>query len=78
MFKSLIATTSNDVWFYIDMGSIRNIISLFLSLDESDSTQHIGMQILIGGNTLASSTLCFTATVATNSRWINCGTGIQG
>ncbi len=43
MFKSLLATTSTDVWLQIDIGSLKNIISLYLSLDESDPTQHIGM-----------------------------------
>ncbi len=36
------------------------------------------MEVRIGGNTLASSMLCYKVTVATFSRWISCGTGIAG
>jgi hypothetical protein len=60
------------------MGSIKNIISLYLSLEESNTSQHIGMEIRVGGNTLSSSTLCYKVEVATFSRWISCGTPIDG
>ena len=78
MFKSLTAITTTDVYFLINMSSVKNIISLYLSLDESSTSQHIGMEVRIGGNTLASSMLCYKVTVATFSRWISCGTGISG
>ena len=52
MFKSLTAITTTDVYFLINMSSVKNIISLYLSLDESSTSQHIGMEVRIGGNTL--------------------------
>ncbi len=60
------------------MGGIKNITSLYLSLEESNSFQHIGMEIRVGGNTLASSTLCYKVEAATFSRWISCGSPIAG
>ena len=60
------------------MGGIKNIISLYLSLEESNTSQHIGMEIRVGGNTLASSILCYKVEAATFSRWISCGTPIAG
>ncbi len=43
MFKSWPAMTSDDVFLRIDMGSIYKIISLYMSLEESDPEQHVGM-----------------------------------
>jgi hypothetical protein len=60
------------------MGSMKNIVSLYLSLEESNSSQHIGMEIRVGGDTLASSTLCYKVLTATYSRWVSCGTPIAG
>ncbi len=60
------------------MGSTKNIISLYLSLEESNTIQHIGMEIRVRSITLASSTLCYKVGVATFSRWISCSTSIAG
>jgi hypothetical protein len=77
MFKSKIAATTSDVWFRIDMGSSKKIVSLYMSLYESDTSQYNGMQVLIGGSTRESTILCYEA-VATYSRWVSCGNGISG
>jgi hypothetical protein len=60
------------------MGGIKNIISLYLSLEESNTSQHIGMEIRVGNITLTSSTLCYKVEAATYSRWVSCGTPIAG
>jgi hypothetical protein len=79
MFKSKIALNTTDVWLKFTFNGKKTIKSVYLSLDESDTSQHIGMELWIGGETLASSTFCYRIIAATNSRWITCGkTGITG
>jgi hypothetical protein len=78
MYKSPPAQTKDDVQLIIDMGGIKKVISVYLSLEESDPEQHVGMQVWIGGGTLATSTLCYQVIAATFSRWINCSTGMTG
>jgi hypothetical protein len=60
------------------MGGNKNIISLYLSLEESNSSQHIGMEVRVGENNVQSSTLCYKIEAATFSRWISCGIPISG
>ena len=43
MYKSPPAQTKEDVQLIIDMGGIEKIISVYLSLEESDPEQHVGM-----------------------------------
>jgi hypothetical protein len=80
MFKSQPAVTKEDVFLKIDMGVNTNykIISLYMSLEESSTEQHVGMQIWIGGGTIVTSSLCYQFTNPSYSRWINCGTDNSG
>ncbi len=59
------------------MASIKNIISVYLSIDESKPEEHKGIKIWIG-NALTVRTLCYTANTAIYSRWVSCGDGITG
>jgi hypothetical protein len=78
MFKSQSTTSTENAYLLIDMGSPYKIISLYMSLEEADPEQHVGMEVWIGGGTQATSTLCYQVSSATYSRWISCGTGISG
>jgi hypothetical protein len=43
MYKSPPAQTKDDVQLIIHLGAIEKIISVYLSLEESDPEQHVGM-----------------------------------
>jgi hypothetical protein len=59
MFKSQTTSTTQNADLLIDMGSTYKIISLYMSLEESDPEQHVGMEVWIGSGTQVTSTLCY-------------------
>jgi hypothetical protein len=73
MFKSKPAETTDDVYLRIDMGVNTKTMSIYMSLDETDPKQHIGMVVWIGGGSIETSSVVFTSTTETYSRWIVCG-----
>jgi hypothetical protein len=59
MFKSLPAQTTDDVFLRIDMGKVTKTMSIYMSLEETDPTQHIGMAVWIGAGSIATSSIVF-------------------
>ena len=77
MFKSMSARTTTDVWLQFTFESTKTIRSVYLSLDESETNQHIGLEVRIG-DLLETSSLCYKVMSASYSRWISCDPVIRG